>query len=64
MNYDNYKLAAPELEENNVFEYFISNFDEGMLFDTIEEAEEQLEFLKEENEYTPNMEIKFTIKYQ
>lgn len=64
MNYDTYKLEAPEVTENNVFEFFISNYDDTMLFDTVEDAEEHLDFLKEEYEYSPNMEIKFTIKHQ
>ena len=62
MNYDNYKLQAEPTTEN-VFEFLIANYDETMLFDTVEEAEEQIEFLKEEGEYNNTMKIIFSIKY-
>jgi len=64
MNYDNWKLQAPEFEEliDSDYEFIITNYDDTMTFDTKEEAQEHLEFLKEEAEYSLNMEIKEILK--
>ena len=61
MIYDNYKLEAEPTTEN-VFEFYIDNYDATVLFDTVEDAEEHIEYLKEEGEFQINMTIKITIK--